>query len=812
MKVAPASPSYSGIERSLPSEDVCRGLFQCSAGRAAALWRYEPQQIVWRAVRLSADQEVKSIEAVRAVFPFTDIFPPPSRSFFSLLGSFPLEQLFTVQNKMHLSKFIESQKVLRLAAIHLHNFFNHSPKGTVDQFKEYLEKNGFFSQGSFNEKEKETFISLLNNLFEHLNQGPSLEKLESSFLHRIYTLKNGLTAIHNPQAILDAVTAHAGKKPPENQIEGLLKKIKMLGVYFVLSSLKLHYHQLTKEPNSDSFSQDLHNLCNKFNPFIQRAVLTVQDERIDFQKTCSRLLSKADLTGNNSAAALTCTFLQPLFTFFGYHADILTRRDIDPTLSLSFAHAVILVTDSGTGKKFILDPTYKQFLYGLVSDEGKKELSDLLLFEVEKIDPLIDQLIELKKRHPEKGPYQVRSVSDDELRIHFKRIWGLEGSSLVTVNLNGQAIFSEDPSDDHRGYALAKELVKTVGLDLLLKQPTMKERGSSLKKEAAQLDKLQLLERLRFLNDTSMEFFIHNLHLDPRPIQSKLLTVKAVGYFTEIRELVNPKNDSGKIALYGCAGSDLSPLLALNPGHLYMIERTPVDIQILQSVLHPDFRKQLVELTLPTYKEMKSQFSGQLAGNPDPELDYHDKTEMLEVLIAAELEALGVNLDKVKVRPAPEFKGVTLSFPWKSHGQNEKNYQVTWISAHLEEPETYPRGLKQVLEKGVDYYYQKAANHSPKHYDKFLPGIAKAVRKEGYMLTSDYDMFGKKHSPGTLLKAYSFTAVAETPLITGYKRLFKGLLPLGWIFESKEKKMEDRIIPPSEEYFLFMDIRKKGKE
>lgn len=808
------SPGQAPADRQHPAsntnEEFCRKYLNWSAIQANALWAYEPQRVIWRAIRLPSDGEAKIIEAVRSVFSFSGVFPTPSRSFYDVLGQFPLKQLFTTQNKMSVSKFVESQKLLRLAAIHLHDFFRLYPTGTFDQFTAYFAEKNLLSHADFSKPDKTAFDCVLPELFKSVRYAPSPEQLDTCFLHRIYTLKNALNGIHNPAAVLKAMIENVKKSPPQDQVPEMLQRISSLGKEFLLTSIKLHFHQLAKESIPDQFERNLQQLCNGVYPFVQRATLTVQQERIDYATKCSDVLKAPNPTGDNSAAALTCTFLQPLLTCFGHQAEIFTRRDIDPTLSYSFAHAFLVVTDSVSRRKFIIDPTYKQFFYGIISESGD-ELNNILIFDVDELDGMIEQFVELRRGHPAGNGSPIRCLSDEELRHHFKRIWGLEGSSLVTLNRNGNSIFSNDPFDGHKGYLCAKELVRAIGLEEQLRLPTMVERVASLKKKASTLAPIQILEELRTIYDIPMAYFIEYLSLDPRPVRSQLLSAKAVGYFMALREVVNPENNSQKIALYGCAGSDLSPLLALNADHLYMVERTPVGIEALQVALHKDFRRQLVELTLPNYKAIKAERGGQLAGNPDPKKDYHDKTELLEVLIVAELEALGVDLDKVKVAHAPQFNGVTLSFPWASHGQKTKNYQVTWISAHLEEPESYPPGLGKLLAGGrIDYYYQKAANHAPKNYGQFLPKIAQAIREGGYLLTSDYDMFGKKHPPEDHLQLQqgSFTLLEDTPLIAGYKRLFQGMLPLTWVYEFKGK-MEDRFTPPSEEYFVFMDVRKK---
>lgn len=89
--------------------------------------------------------------------------------------------------------------------------------------------------------------------------------------------------------------------------------------------------------------------------------------------------------------------------------------------------------------------------------------------------------------------------------------------------------------------------------------------------------------------------------------------------------------------------------------------------------------------------------------------------------------------------------------------------------------------------------------------------MAQAVKNGGFLLSSDVDLFGKRHPPEQHLVCDEgfFSAPEETPLIKAYKRLFKGMLPQSWTFDFSGN-LEDRIIPAREEYFTFVDIRKKS--
>lgn len=790
---------------------LCGNYLKSSFVEATKLWDYEPQALIFKANRISREPRVKIIEAVRAVFPFNGVFPPPSRAFCDLLVShFPLGQLFEPANKLNVSTFRESQLFFRTVAIHFHDFFELYPKGDADDLIKYFEKEQVYAQSGLNSGYKETFYDLIRALHAEIRDPLGKNQFSDCFFHRVYTLNTAVTAIQEPQLIVASICDIAHVKFDGSRTEQLKKAVSNLGKILIKDSIRLHFRQLSQEAptDHDDFVTNLRMCCQKSAPFLRRATFSFLSGKIDHGQDCSTILTTYNTKGVNDTAPPACTLLQAFLGYFGYKAEIFIRMDIDPKLSVSFAHAILLVSDPFNGREVVIDPTYKQFLRELIVDFQSEGFgSDFLVLKDGDLEGMIDFLLNLRRKALSEGvrKHPLFKISEDEFRQHFRVIWGVKGSDLVTHNLNENFFFTNEKSEPSSALCV-RELLETIGLDRALSVPKMEDRVRTILQEAKNMDSLALLERLATLDDHSMKLFFKTLALDPRPIVANLLPLKTVGYLLAIRELVNPSHKTGTTTLYGCSGSDLSPLLALDTDHLYMIERTPVDGKKLQALLEQQSLNEPDKITA-RYKEVKTNIGGLLAGQPDPKKDYGDVVANIENYIVVELASLGVDLKTVKVQKAPEFNGISLSFTWKYHGREARTYEVTWVSTHLEEPQAYPPGLKKLLDSGnVDFYFQKAANHIPQNYGKFLPRIAQSIKVGGCLLTSDYDMFGKKHASSLVCK--QFTALEETPTIKAYKKLFKGKLSTGWAIESPGR-LEDRVIPRMEEYYTFVDIKRK---
>lgn len=809
-------PMSQGTNKLLDKRDqFCRDNLKWAVSKAMSMWDFEHQALICRAIRITGNSRTKITEAVQRIFPVQESQTIHSRAFNDLLSEhFPLGQLFEPMNALSVSRFRDSQHFFRTVAIHVHDFFQLFPQGDADQLVAYLEQQQVFVQSGLKENYKDTFYDLLKSLHVSIRNPQLAEnQFKDCFCRRIYTLHNAMTAVQEPQKMVDTICKHNGVTCPVDKVAESRQQISHFGRIFFIDSIRLHYNQLFLEQVTDhnSFVDNLHRLCLQFVPFLRRATLSYSMGEVDYRKDCSTILKTFSVKGDNDTAPIACTLLQELLRTFGYAAEIYTRRNISPKLTLSFAHAVLLVADSVNHREVVVDPTYHQFLYGL--HLGQELPSDVLELKDGNLDGFIDWLLDYRQT-PSPGlpkDHPLFTISDDEFRAHFKTVWGLEGSERVTLNRVACAIFTPQ-KEECSGDLAVRGLLEVIGLSKTLARQTLDQKAVSILQKAKVLTSFQLFDELSGLDDHRCKLFLKALKLDPRPVLAGLFPFKTVGYLMAIRECVNPSNNSDAVALYGCAGSDLSPLIAFNVSTLFMVERTVVNGLKLQKALDGQQSNELVQHS-ETYKAVKFLLGGALAGHSEPDEDYRDQMINIEQNIAVELASLGVDLTQVKVQDAPDFNGITISFPWSYHGETPKVRSITWVTAHLEEPEAYPPGLKKLIgSRTIDIYYQKAANLIPVNYGKFLPQIAHGLKEGGFLLTSDYDMFGNRHAPDVHLQSegMQFSTPLQTPLIAAYQNLFRGTLPPSWIFDF-QGKLEDRIIPPREEYYTFVDIRKKSQ-
>ena len=84
---------------------------------------------------------------------------------------------------------------------------------------------------------------------------------------------------------------------------------------------------------------------------------------------------------------------------------------------------------------------------------------------------------------------------------------------------------------------------------------------------------------------------------------------------------------------------------------------------------------------------------------------------------------------------------------------------MTLVTADITKPETYPPLLKTKIEDGFDIFYMKAAVYAPRDYPRFLPHIARYIRQDGWLMTTDKTVIMEIVNPEPFLKqnGLSFT-------------------------------------------------------
>src|SRR3569832_268824 len=70
-------------------------------------------------------------------------------------------------------------------------------------------------------------------------------------------------------------------------------------------------------------------------------------------------------------------------------------------------------------------------------------------------------------------------------------------------------------------------------------------------------------------------------------------------------------------------------------------------------------------------------------------------------------------------------------------GQRTRTRKLTFLTADITTPATYPALLKSKLKEGFDIFYMKGALAAPKSYPQFLPHLAKSMNPGSWLMTAD---------------------------------------------------------------------------
>ena len=243
--------------------------------------------------------------------------------------------------------------------------------------------------------------------------------------------------------------------------------------------------------------------------------------------------------------------------------------------------------------------------------------------------------------------------------------------------------------------------------------------------------------------------------IDMRPVSSGLLDPKFVSYNMTIKNVINPGN-ADVVAVYGGSGSDWSNfILSTNANEAYFVGRPSIDHATLQHCLDHEWERYLVD---GSFMEQ----SGLAASRKRKfEAGYNLSSELseqggIESMIMLELKCMGVRKFSPDGNRNIEITenddgSITISFTWRYAGQKRRKYSITFIKAQLQDPGTYPERLKDVLRRGIDVYYQRAAMETPVRYEHFLPYIASSVKDSGYLVTEDHIPSDREYNPDSLL-------------------------------------------------------------
>ena len=219
-------------------------------------------------------------------------------------------------------------------------------------------------------------------------------------------------------------------------------------------------------------------------------------------------------------------------------------------------------------------------------------------------------------------------------------------------------------------------------------------------------------------------------------------------YYKPIKNVVNPDDRDDKVALNVGSGADVkSFVFSTNVTKAYFVDQSPLDVRkfLLALKFHGGsgagvrglrsaastagvFLYLLAELTsfqgaersrdrenIAAYEHKKKRLG---FGTSDSM-----KMDNIEVKIILELQELGAEIRSEDIAGNKDGS-VSLKFRWAYPGRKPREYAVTLISADITKPDRYPQRLKDVLDQGIDIYYQKAGYHMLEKPETFMPLIA----------------------------------------------------------------------------------------
>jgi hypothetical protein len=415
-------------------------------------------------------------------------------------------------------------------------------------------------------------------------------------------------------------------------------------------------------------------------------------------------------------SSLVSTLLSSFLRFVGLDNEIYYCVGLDPARAPHFYHSFILVTDRVTGAKVLVDPVYKHYLPGCVSLPA-----DVLV--------LNDTLVEGWRR----GLMAKASSGQHDT---LTKLWNFNDYQKVTRNAMQASLFSIQEELKPQFH----ELLKTLGLDDVLINNNQKQIrimaasayqvGMLERRDTPENLKLELLQNLERIDSNAVTSCAFMLDLDLRMLV--VLKTEAIGYYMEMCKQVNPHHRPAT-AIYGMGSSDVSSaLLAMDPTTLVMLNPRPLDLKKIRLYADKGMRdraslEEANKMNLKAYFDHKRLVGGYNVLNLS--------LRNLELCLMVELEKLGIDTANIHIEEAPEFKGFRLKFDWQYRSQEKKEYHVIFSECQLTIPATYPKGLNQLLEGGIDFFFMKAAGEVPVTYDKWLSRFV--VKPGGFMLTSD---------------------------------------------------------------------------
>ena len=746
--------------------------------------------------------------------------------------SMPIDLLFLPRYSLNLAVFLEDQNFLLRVAKHL---------------EKYMEKDEALSQVTLHSPEidrwvtekftsdQELYLTTFYELcMEALKNPHELLDTREAIAGRIYTVKNALISQLKPECLQRSQKANAIQVQDRNVIEHS-------GRAYILASLRA-YLANGVEKKEKSFDLELKETIESMKPLLKMATHTYLCEK-GIEVPENPLIYK-DPTGNNFNGRVNATFLEVLLKLLGYDCALLERSDLEPRVTLSTAHAVVLVRGAD-GNEYIVDPTHTQFSEDLVVGGGRSLQNEVLVLRKDLLEDYIEtefmihwrRLRSSVQSHDESIVSVLKSfdchlqyvydvlglpihsaiTSNMEVwvRSAYTKLWDVSTYRYVGVNETAVEVFTTSArakakrTADLFAHMHIPALVEIKTEQLALRELTVMQGVADKIKHSAErvvplIGQIQIDKRPQF---TSL------LDLDPRLVRLGGVNPSLNAYQHCLRKIVNPDNRAYKV-LYACSGADItSPFLSTNPTRLLMNDFTGLNTRTLMKLLREwhnqepviqEYKKHLYDTHFLLIHFLYG--AGQSATKASSEHFMQD----MELRLVYSLFYLGVDLSRVTVSKGAG--GVHLTFPWKHHSDEaEKERRVSFFKADITKPATYPESLMGELED-LDAFFMKAAFEVPYDYAAFMPLVSEKLKVGGFTMTSDYTCHGLVCDPSPYLNIgeiqFERLSTAEKEL---YENNFEGPYNPLRPFSNLDRKRVVRNPINTHEYWTSLTIRKKIK-
>lgn len=688
----------------------------------------------------------------------------------TIRNTMPITALFTPELKINLETFVKDQILICRIAELIAAF---QPNRPIDAkaVEAYFGTSELVGEISALFTDPAPFLTLLYEACaDVLNQKPYEMVTPKAIEGRIFTLKNALIAQHNPKAIyLNQKTV--GLKPQEIPV------IKAEGVSFIRHSLSMHLNTFKKVENS-SFQASLLHTAEQLIPFVRKITTMYLSEngyRCEVDPMAFR-----NIHGYNQAGLIAAIVIEACLSALGYKTRVMARIDLEPRVNLLTRHSIVEVTDCN-GTRYLVDPTYLQFHLDVCVEQSEIPTSSVLVLNESEVDDYIekyimvhwkshqkrvyagdkifiqaldrqDQLLPFTIKNYESALPKERTPSNVEewVRNAFKRVWGISTYTPVACVSTFQAIFN--------GVEKVQKTFNTVK-SMNIASMTHHLSYSDVEKKLGQLKNTtpnsnEVVALMAQIPSDKQKKYLSLLDVDPRLNNQVRPSLNA--YFRSLKKVVNA--DSRDLcALYGCSGGDCtSILLATDASHLIFADMTDVSLTEFKTALSllksrtPSSEKQISQ----KLEESRFYTGRELYIGATSAYDGKHKMDDVALKLLFELRELGVDLDQVTLSSAEG--GITIDFSWQYHGDVRcRKRSLTFVTADITRPDSYPSLLKAKLQEGIDIFYMKGACCVPELYPQFLPTIAQSMMPGGWLMTTDKTSNMESVDPEPSLKQHA---------------------------------------------------------